>query len=137
MTASPPPHGLGAVERDVRGLQQVPRRHAVSWSESDADAGAAGDLASGDAHRLRHYCQDAVGGRYCFLRMRLLQQYRELVAAEPGDRFAPVQAGHKPAGNGDQLLVANLVAEAVVDDLEPVQVEEQHADASPVRASPF
>ena len=60
------------------------------------------------------------------------------VNSSPPNRatVSPVQAGHEPPGNGDQLLVADLVAEAVVDDLEPVEVEEQHADAPPVRASP-
>ena len=53
----------------------------------------------------------------------VVQQDRELVAAEPGERVALPQAGLEPARHGDEQFVAHQVAEVVVDDLEAVEVE--------------
>ena len=58
----------------------------------------------------------------------LLEQDRELVSAEARDRVRGTQAGAQPLAHGDQHLVARIVAEAVVDLLEPVEVEQQHGD---------
>jgi len=69
----------------------------------------------GDADRLAGVAQ-------------VLEQHGELVAAEAGDGVGRADAGAEPAGDGDEELVADLVAEAVVDDLEPVEVEEEDAD---------
>ena len=48
----------------------------------------------------------------------------ELVAAEPGDRVARAQAADEPLADGHQQPVADGVADALVDDLEPVEVEQ-------------
>ena len=62
-----------------------------------------------------------------------VQQDRELVAAEAGQRVALTQARLEPARRRDQQLVADQVAEAVVDDLEAIEIEiedrERVADA--------
>ena len=58
--------------------------------------------------------------------VHLAHQHRELVATEAGQRVLRPDAGAQPVGDAHQQLVADLVAEAVVDQLEPVQVEEQH-----------
>ena len=58
-----------------------------------------------------------------------LQQDGELVAAEPGQRVAGPESGADALGDRHQELVAGVVAEAVVDDLEPVDVGEQHGVA--------
>ncbi len=64
-----------------------------------------------------------------------LQQDGELVAAEPGDHVAISDAqGEAPSDLGQQG-VAGVVAEAVVDRLEVVQVDEQHGD--PVATLPL
>ena len=52
----------------------------------------------------------------------------ELVAAEPGDQVLGADRGPQPLTEGPQQLVAGLVAHAVVDRLEAVEVEEEHAD---------
>ena len=60
----------------------------------------------------------------------VLDQNRELVAAEPRDQvLGPQKRPHAP-GELDQQGVPRAVAEAVVDQLEPVEVEEQHAEAA-------
>ena len=59
-----------------------------------------------------------------------LGQEHELVAAEPGHRVA----GRRPRcsrARDRTALVADDVAERVVDLLEPVEVEKQHGDVGP------
>ena len=59
----------------------------------------------------------------------VVEQDRELVAAEPGDGVAGPQGRLQPARDGDQQAVADVVAERVVDELEAVEVQEQHGPA--------
>src|SRR5215211_7965739 len=56
-------------------------------------------------------------------RPSMVEQHRELVAAQPGDRVAAADAGLQPLADGDQHRVPGRVAEAVVQRLEPVQVD--------------
>ena len=58
---------------------------------------------------------------------RVVQQRRELVAAEPGGGVAGPYATAQPPRDQREQLVPGVVAEAVVDRLEPVQVDEEHA----------
>ena len=58
----------------------------------------------------------------------VLDEDRELVATEPGDRVARPQAGREALRDRDQQLVAEAVTEPVVDDLELVEVDEQERD---------
>ena len=57
-----------------------------------------------------------------------VDQDAELVAAEAGDDVAGAQVGAQPRRDRPQQLVAGVVAEAVVDQLEVVEVEEEDAD---------
>ncbi len=59
----------------------------------------------------------------------VVEQERELVAAQARHRVVGPQRRFQPTGDGHQQLVAGRVAEAVVDDLEAVEVEEQHRRA--------
>ena len=59
-----------------------------------------------------------------------VEQHGELVAAEARDGVAGAQRATQPARDGDQQLVADVVAERVVDELEAVEVEEQDGDAA-------
>ena len=52
----------------------------------------------------------------------------ELVAAEAGEHVVVAQRRAQATGDRLQQLVADLVAEAVVDRLEVVEVDEQHGD---------
>jgi hypothetical protein len=52
-------------------------------------------------------------------------EHGELVAAEPGRHVAGLQAAPQPLGHHPQDLVAGGVAEAVVDGLEVVQVQQE------------
>ena len=73
------------------------------------------------------------------LGLAVAQDDRELVAAEPRDEVELADAlPQQPADVGDEL-VADRVAEAVVDDLEAVEVEHQQRAASSLlaRATPI
>ncbi len=56
------------------------------------------------------------------------QQHGELVAAQPGDRVRLPGRGGQAAAELDQGGVARGMAEAVVDELQAVHVQQQHGD---------
>ena len=56
------------------------------------------------------------------------QEHGELVAAEPGDHVAGAQRALDPLRDDLEQPVADLVAEGVVDLLEPVEVEEEQRE---------
>jgi hypothetical protein len=97
---------------------------------SDADARGDRQHPSVDVDRDRHDLADAVGdlGRLPGV-ADLLEQDRELVAAETADRVGGAQDVLYPAGERDQQPVADGMAEAVVDELEAVEVDVEHGAA--------
>ena len=80
------------------------------------------------AHRL----EQRVGGGLGPHRVGTRQQRSELVAAQPRQDAPGAQGPLRQPGHGLQRLVACPVAEAVVDQLEVVEVEDQHR---PVRTA--
>ena len=62
----------------------------------------------------------------CVGALHLLEQDAELVAAEAGHGVAGADAAAEAGGHRRQEPVAGGVAEAVVDGLEVVEVDEQH-----------
>ena len=73
--------------------------------------------------------RDAVGDRHRLVLVgEAVDQDPELVAAEAGDDVAGAQVGAQPRRHRAQQLVAGVVAEAVVDQLEVVEVEEEDPD---------
>ena len=101
-----------------------------SWpvlrEQGDADAGGDMHLVAIELERGGERAQDlgrqgrGVGG----LRELGLHQ-REFVAAEPGQGVAGPDRARDPAGHRAQQLVADRMAERVVDLLEAVEVEEE------------
>src|SRR2546426_6926214 len=63
------------------------------------------------------------------------EEDRELVAAVAGDDVDPARLFHEDLGDLTQGLVADRVAELVVDALEPVEVEkhDRHGDRKSTR----
>ena len=75
--------------------------------------------------------QDALGDDGRLARVAdVVEQERELVAAQPGDGVVRAERTFQAACDRLEQLVAAGVAEAVVDDLEAVEVEEQHRGAA-------
>ena len=66
--------------------------------------------------------------RRVFLGGDVFEQDRELVATESGDGVGGPHARAQTLGDRAQELVAGRVTEAVVDVLEPVEVDEQHGE---------
>ena len=75
---------------------------------------------------MAHLLEDPLGdgGRLVFVR-HVLEQGHELVPAEAGEGVGAPQAGAEPLGHLDEELVADLVAQTVVDHLEAVEIDEQ------------
>ena len=65
---------------------------------------------------------------------RVVDEQRELVAAEPRGGVGRAHRRRQPPGHRRQQLVAGAVAHRVVHDLEVVQVDEEHADGPLGRA---
>ena len=83
----------------------------------------------GGLERGQHPARDAV--RLAVVLERV-DQDREFVTAEPGSRVGRPEHGPEPQRDRAQQLIAQLMAEAVVDRLEVVEVEEQHGE-QPIR----
>ncbi len=128
------PAFLCAIHRRVGVFEESLRIAAVVRVESHADA--AGDvelsllndpwLRDGGEHTLHDLC-------YRFGPRMAVDEQDELVSAQPCHRVALAHARLQSSGDLLQQLVAELVAEAVVDEFEPVQIDERHREAGTVR----
>jgi hypothetical protein len=122
------PAGLGRVHRQVRPSQQVAGYLVRCRTEGDPDAGPDHQLGALDDQRRPHDLEDALGDGMLAVMAHVLEEDGELVAAQAGDGVDRPQALPDPLGHLDQQLVPGGVAEAVVDGLEAVEVQEQHRD---------
>ena len=127
------PGRLGLVERDVGVAEELARRAAVA--DGDADARGHRDRRAVQIERLAEHLEQPFGdelGRGSVV--VALGEDDELVAAEPPDRLAAPQHGFEPGADRAEELIAGGVAERVVDLLEAVEVDEQHARHTEVAA---
>ena len=118
---------LGGVHGEVGVAEQlvVGDRRLVAGGDPDARSGEdlmALDL-DGMVERVEHpFCdlhdRSHVGG--------VFEEDGELVAAEPSGGVAGAEAGTQPIGHDPEQLVARRVPEAVVHELEVVEVDERH-----------
>ena len=129
---------LRAVHRGVRVLQESLRVRRVVGEEADADRGADEDLHAGDdegsQQRAADLPRDDRGGLAGVLgvvlvavRLDVGEEDEELVASLAGDYVGGARRALKASRDRAQELVAGRVAEAVVDQLEVVQVDEEDA----------
>ena len=118
---------LGPVHGQVGVAQQLVGAVDVAVHPGDAHAAPDVQLAPVDLERLAQPFQHPVGHLDDVdVVAGVLDQHGELVAAEPGHGVAGPHAGVQALGHLDEQPVPGGVAEAVVDLLEAVQVEEQH-----------
>ena len=124
-------HGGVGVAHDLVGVG------VVRGAERDPDARRREHFAAGDrerrAQRILDPAGDGVGLRVV---VQAVQEDRELVSAQPRQRVALPQARLQAPRRRDQQLVADHVAETVVDDLEAVQIEIEHGEAAAETAAP-
>ena len=123
---------LGPVHRRVGVADQhvgVGRLAGRGPGDGDPEAGGDEVLDAVDHVGLGEGRRDAVGDRHRLVLVgEAVDQDPELVAAEAGDDVAGAQVRAQPRGDRAQQLVAGVVAEAVVDQLEVVEVEEDDPD---------
>jgi len=133
---------LGAIHREVGIAQDRVGAFVSRSARGNADAGAGIDLLSVDRERLAQRILHAVGHAHRVARiMDVRQEDGELVAAKPCQRaaircgrirpgdhvLAPQRAREPPRDLGDEAI-ARKMSQAVVDDLETVEVDEQHRE---------
>ncbi len=122
---------LGAVHRGVGVADEGLRRLGSVSGAGDPDAGGDEDLVVGEQDGTRDLFEDSVGEAHH--RVRVVDvgaEDRELVTAETGHGVARSQHATEAVADGHEELVAGFVSQAVVDDLEVVEVEEEHRDAT-------
>ena len=95
------------------------------------------DLVAVDGERRLHRLDDALGDRGGVAGLvDRAQQQRELVAAEAGEEVGLARRAPEPRRGLLQHLVADGVAERVVDRLEVVEVDAEHRGLLAARRSP-
>ena len=95
--------------------------------QRDADAGGDEQLVPFEMQRLRDRVKQLLRDeRRVGLRLDVRDQHGEFVAAHARDGVLLAQHGAQPRADDLQQLVAEGVAEGVVDDLEAVEIEEHH-----------
>ena len=124
---------LGRVHRDVGAPQQRVRIVPVAREAGDSDAHPHLERHLVDANGLLDARDQLVGDLLELIRVAgvLARQNRELVAAEARDQTARADDLPQPRSEIAQQLVAEVVAERVVDLLEAVEVEQHHAERRP------
>ena len=127
------PGRLRGVERQVGVAQQ--RVGARVAAERHADARRHRDRlgAVAERHRLPQDLGQAVGehARASASPAAQLAQHDELVAAETADRVLCPYGAPQPLRHGAEQQIARRVSQVVVDRLEVVDVDEQHAGEHP------
>ena len=128
---------LRPVHRDIGALRGLLGVEAFECRH-DADARGDEDLGTGfallgrltdsatDLERRRQRALDAL------CRLPTGAQHDELVAALTGQQVVLGQAGPDPRRRVDQQLVADGVAIGIIDQLEAVQIDEEHDSALPL-----
>src|SRR5690606_18582513 len=109
----------GPVHGKVRVLEQGWHIHAIPRVQAHPDAAGDVEFVLLDAYGLRQAPEDALHDQLDIFEFHDLVQYQhEFVAALTRDGIAVPDGGGKPLGDVLQYLVADLVAQAVVDVLE-------------------
>ena len=127
---------LRPVHGRVRMLQKGLGVGRVVGEEADADRGADEDLDAGDDEWSQQCAADlprddrggfagVLGVVLVAVRLDVGEEDEELVASLSGDHVGGSRRAPKASRDGAQELVAGRVAEAVVDQLEVVQVDEE------------
>src|SRR5262245_3853175 len=118
---------LRGVERPVGRAEQLLRRRGLVVREA-GDAEARGDALAVRVRKSRDDLPYPVRVEPSAALGRLDQQDGELVAAVAGDDVDPARVLHEDLTDVAQGLVADRVAELVVDALEAVEIEHHDGD---------
>ena len=116
---------LGALHRRFGMAHQHVGVVAVGRKQRHAHAAGQRELQAVDRTGVRHRVENPARRGLGTRRVGLVHQQRKLVAADARDDVALAQAGLQAVGAIEQHAVADFVAQAVVDLLEAVEVEQQ------------
>ncbi len=118
--------GLGPVKRNVGGAQEILRGIRVRRRDRDADGALHDQVVPADREGTAQRVQQRLGdGLDIGEPGDLIEHGDKLIATEPGQRSVCSDVRGQPARDGDEEIVAGRVADTVVDDLEPVEIEEE------------
>ncbi|MNZ67791.1 hypothetical protein D3C78_860470 [compost metagenome] len=122
---------LGLEQRRIGIAQQLLGAQGVAGEQADADADADEQALAVDLERRFHAVDDALrqSGGLAHLRA-VLGQYGKFVTTQAGQGHAVAQQRLQALTDHLEQLVADVVAEAVVNALEVVQVEQQQGAAA-------
>ena len=125
----PAPGALCLIESDIGAVDQFVGRHRWLGHHGDPDAGRnVGGLVGYHHRRVLEGRKDASSGRRPFLNgAQFREQYGEFVAPEARHQIFTTNDPTQRLGHLTQHVVAGGVAEGVIDLLEAVEVEKQHA----------
>ncbi len=128
--------GLGRVQRHIGLAQQLVR--LLTWAaHGHPDTDPDEDVLHAELEWRHALGQTDLGQRDRRRQIgHIFDQDRELVAAEPRDGVRGAQGRLQALRERDQQQVAGGVAEAVVDGLEVVQIDEQHRQLAPIAIGP-
>ena len=133
LDAGPAAVGLGAGQRALRLAQQVVGGHV--GAEGEPDARRQGDLALVHDERLVEHAEQPVGQRAQAVEvLDVLGDDEELVGTQPDGGVLDAGAPAQPVGDLAEQHVAGLVAQRLVDRLEPVDVQVHEPDLQPAAA---
>ena len=118
---------LGFVHRRVGVAQHVFGAGVAQGAEGDADAGTRHQLGASHVEGLAHGLHQALGQghRKAFV-FQLADEHAELVAAQAGHDVMRTQAFADAVRDLHEELISGVMPQAVVDELEAVEVEEHH-----------
>ena len=118
---------LHPVHGDIGMAHQLLSGLAMVGKNGDADAGRDEDFVVVQLERLVQSIEHLVGHPAGVVAIGDVRENQgELVAAMPGQRIALAQAHLQARGDFLQQQVAVEVAEGIIDDLEAIEIDEQH-----------
>jgi hypothetical protein len=131
------PSGLGPVHRVVALLEELLGGDAFAVGDRDPDARPEDDVVAIDHERPGQLLRDTPpDGERAAVAVDALAQNRELASTQPRHGVVRPDGGLDPRRRIAQHVVARAVAEAVVEALEAVEVDEQHGDDAVLVAAP-
>src|SRR6185437_8635411 len=118
---------LGTVQRHIGVAQNVGGVARAAVDHRDADRRADDDVVAVDQVRRANRGDNASSDRLQRIRIRRADgDDGEFIAAEPGDEIVAAQDAAQPLRHVEDELVADRVAERVVDVLEVVEIDVEH-----------
>ncbi len=126
-----PDLGLRPLEGDLGVTEGIACRSAARADDDDPHPGGDVRLLVAEVERTPQRRREPVGDGECLVRRRhAVDEEPVLVAAEPGDGVPGPKRVGKPSPDRGEQVVASGVTEALVDDLEAVEVEQDEGARS-------